>query len=187
MKIALIGYGAMGKLIANLAENKNHEIAVIIDESDAKLSAEELAAKLKSVDAAIDFSIAEAVKRNVEACVLAKVPLVEGTTGWNSEREEIEKFIKENDGAFVFGANFSVGVNLFYRIADFASELFAKFEDYEAFIEERHHSRKKDAPSGTALKLKDVVAKHITKDFSVSATRAGNIPGTHIVGFDGTA
>ena len=187
MKIALIGYGAMGKLIANLAENKNHEIAVIVDETDANLSAEELAAKLKGVDAAIDFSIAEAVKRNVEACVLAKVPLVEGTTGWNSQREEIEKFIKENDGAFVFGANFSVGVNLFYRIADFASELFAKVEDYEAFIEERHHSRKKDAPSGTALKLKDVVAKHITKDFSVAATRAGNIPGTHIVGFDGTA
>lgn len=187
MKIALIGYGAMGKLIATLAENKNHEIAVIIDEADANLSAEELAAKLKGVDAAIDFSIAEAVKRNVEACVLAKVPLVEGTTGWNSQREEIKKFIKENNGAFVFGANFSVGVNLFYRIADFASELFAKFEDYEAFIEERHHSRKKDAPSGTALKLKDVVAKHITKDFSVAATRAGNIPGTHIVGFDGTA
>lgn len=187
MKIALIGYGAMGKLIRTLAENKNHEIAVIIDEADANLSAEELAAKLKGADAAIDFSIAEAVKRNVEACVLAKVPLVEGTTGWNSQREEIEKFIKKNDGAFVFGANFSVGVNLFYRIADFASELFAKFEDYEAFIEERHHSRKKDAPSGTALKLKDVVAKHITKDFSVAATRAGNIPGTHIVGFDGTA
>ncbi len=187
MKIALIGYGAMGKLIRTLAENKNHEIAVIIDETDANLSAESLAEKLAGADAAIDFSIAEAVKRNVEACVLAKVPLVEGTTGWNSQREEIEKFIKENDGAFVFGANFSVGVNLFYRIADFASELFAKFDDYEAFIEERHHSRKKDAPSGTALKLKDVVAKHITKDFSVAATRAGNIPGTHIVGFDGTA
>lgn len=187
MKIALIGYGAMGKLIRTLAENKNHEIAVIIDEADANLSAERFAEKLAGADAAIDFSIAEAVKRNVEACVLAKVPLVEGTTGWNSQHEEIERFIKENDGAFVFGANFSVGVNLFYRIADFASELFAKFEDYEAFIEERHHSRKKDAPSGTALKLKDVVAKHITKDFSVAATRAGNIPGTHIVGFDGTA
>nr|HQU83012.1 dihydrodipicolinate reductase C-terminal domain-containing protein [Pyrinomonadaceae bacterium] len=89
--------------------------------------------------------------------------------------------------AFVFGANFSVGVNLFYRITDFASELFAKFEDYETFIEERHHSRKKDAPSGTALKLKDIVSQHITKDFSVAATRAGNIPGTHIVGFDGNA
>lgn len=187
MKIALIGYGAMGKLIRTLAENKNHEIAVVIDETDANLSAEELAEKLAGADATIDFSSAEAVKRNVEACVLANVPLVEGTTGWNNEREEIEQFIKESDGAFVFGANFSVGVNLFYRITDFASELFAKFEDYEAFIEERHHSRKKDAPSGTALKLKDLVAKHITKDFSVSATRAGNIPGTHIVGFDGNA
>jgi 4-hydroxy-tetrahydrodipicolinate reductase len=119
--------------------------------------------------------------------VLAKIPLVEGTTGWNANRKEIEQFINQNDGAFVFGANFSVGVNLFYRITDFASELFAKFEDYEAFIEEQHHSRKKDAPSGTALKLKDVVAKHIKKDFSVSATRAGNIPGTHRVGFDGSA
>ena len=87
----------------------------------------------------------------------------------------------------MFGANFSIGVNLFYRITDFAAELFAKFDDYEVFIEEQHHSRKKDAPSGTALKLKAVVAEHITKDFSVSSTRAGNIPGTHRVGFDGNA
>ncbi len=187
MKIALIGYGAMGELIATLAENKNHEIAAIIDEADANLSAMELAAKLKGADAAIDFSIAKAVKRNVEACLAARIPLVEGTTGWNNEKENIKKSVEENDGAFVFGANFSIGVNLFYKIADFASELFAKFEDYEAFIEEQHHSRKLDAPSGTALKLKDVVAKHIKKDFSVSSTRAGRIPGTHRVGFDGVA
>ncbi|MDQ3798791.1 MAG: dihydrodipicolinate reductase [Acidobacteriota bacterium] len=185
MKIALIGYGAMGKLIESLAVNKSHEIALIIHEADAHLSAAELAEKLKGVQAAIDFSAARAVRKNVEACVLAQVPLVEGTTGWNGERAEIEKIVKENDGAFVFGANFSIGVNLFYRIVDFAAELFAKFEDYEAFIEEQHHSRKKDAPSGTALKLKDIVAAHITKDFSVAATRAGNIPGTHRVGFDG--
>lgn len=187
MKIALIGYGAMGKLIANLAENKHHEIAVIIDESDADLSAEELAEKLKGVDAAIDFSIAEAVKRNVEACLIADVALVEGTTGWNAEKENIKNLVEAQNGAFVFGANFSIGVNLFYRIADYASELFSKFEDYEAFIEEQHHSRKKDSPSGTALKLKEIVAKNIKKDFSVSATRAGNIPGTHRVGFDGAA
>jgi len=186
MKIALIGYGAMGKLIAQLAENKDHEITVVVDEADANLSAERLAEKLKGTEVAIDFSAAEAVRRNVEACVLARVPLVEGTTGWNAQREEIEKFVTENDGAFVFGANFSVGVNLFYRIVGFASGLFAKFEDYEAFIEEQHHSRKKDAPSGTALKLKEIVAEHITKDFSVSSTRAGNIPGTHRVGFDGS-
>jgi 4-hydroxy-tetrahydrodipicolinate reductase len=187
MKIALIGYGAMGKLIGALAKNKDHEIAVIIDEADADLSAESLAKKLTGAEVAIDFSVAEAVKRNVEACVFAGVSLVEGTTGWNAQREEIENFVKENDGAFVFGANFSVGVNLFYRIAGFASELFAKFEDYEAFIEEQHHSRKKDAPSGTALKLKDIVTENIKKDFSVSSTRAGNIPGTHRVGFDGSA
>ncbi|MGI8638645.1 MAG: 4-hydroxy-tetrahydrodipicolinate reductase [Pyrinomonadaceae bacterium] len=187
MKIALIGYGAMGRLIETLANDAGDEIAAIIDEKDADLSVEDLAEKLKIADAAIDFSVAEAVKRNVEACLLANVPLVEGTTGWNGEKENIKKLVGEKQGAFVFGANFSVGVNLFYRITDFASELFSKFDDYEAFIEERHHSRKKDAPSGTALKLKDIVAKHITKDFSVSSTRAGNIPGTHIVGFDGNA
>ncbi len=78
-------------------------------------------------------------------------------------------------------------MNLFYKITNYASELFSRFEDYEAFIEEQHHSRKRDAPSGTALKLKEIVAEHIKKDFSVAATRAGNIPGTHRVGFDGAA
>lgn len=187
MKIALIGYGAMGKLIETLAENKTHEISVIIDESDANLSAEELAEKLKGANVAIDFSSAEAVKRNVEACLLAEVPLVEGTTGWNDEKDSIKTLVEVKNGAFVFGANFSIGVNLFYRITDFAAELFSKFKDYEVFIEEQHHSRKKDAPSGTALKLKDIVAAHVEKDFSVSATRAGRIPGTHRVGFDGNA
>jgi 4-hydroxy-tetrahydrodipicolinate reductase len=187
MKIALIGYGAMGKLIGTLAENKNHEIAVVVDETDAHLSAEELANKLKGVDAAIDFSFAEAVERNVEACLIANVPIVEGTTGWNAEKENVKKVVAEKNGALVFGANFSIGVNLFYKIAGYASELFSKFEDYEAFIEEQHHSRKRDAPSGTALKLKDIVAKNIEKEFSISSTRAGNIPGTHRVGFDGNA
>jgi 4-hydroxy-tetrahydrodipicolinate reductase len=184
MKIALIGYGAMGKLIHALAANKNHEIVGVIDESDAGLTAEELAEKLKDAEAAIDFSVAAAVERNVRACLLAKVPLVEGTTGWNGEKEKIKNLVERSQGAFVFGANFSVGVNLFYRLTDFAAELFSKFDAYETFVEERHHSRKRDAPSGTALKLKDIVSKHIAKDFSVSATRAGAIPGTHTVGFD---
>jgi 4-hydroxy-tetrahydrodipicolinate reductase len=187
MKIALIGYGAMGKLIRTLAENKNHEIAVVIDETHANLNAEDLAEKLKAAEVAIDFSTAEAVKRNLQACLLADVALVEGTTGWNAEKDAIKSLVEQSNGAFVFGANFSVGVNLFYRITDFASELFAKFEDYGVFIEERHHKRKKDAPSGTALKLKEIVAEHIKNDFSVTSSRAGNIPGTHIVGFDGNA
>jgi 4-hydroxy-tetrahydrodipicolinate reductase len=187
MKLALIGYGAMGKLIKTLAENKNHEIVSIIKETESALTSEMLAEKLSGTDAVIDFSVAGAVKKNVEACLLANVPLVEGTTGWNAQIEEIKRLVKEKNGALIFGANFSIGVNLFYKIADFAAELFSKFPDYEAFIEEQHHSRKLDAPSGTALKLQDLVAKHIEKDFSVSSTRAGKIPGTHRVGFDGIA
>ena len=187
MKIALIGYGAMGRLIHQLAEEKGHEIAIIIDDADAESSAAELGKKLKVADVAIDFTTAEAVQRNVEACVAAAVPLVEGTTGWNAERAEIERIVADGNGSFVFGANFSIGVNLFFRVADFAAELFAKFPEYEAFIEEQHHSRKLDSPSGTALKIKDIVAKHITQNFSISATRAGNIPGTHRLGFDGQA
>lgn len=200
LKIALIGYGAMGRLIRTLAKEKGHEVTVIcrsprISEGETpNLSvspsltrglpqSEELA----GCDVAIDFTTAEAVRRNVEACVAAGVPLVEGTTGWNADSAEIERIVLDGDGSLVFGANFSIGVNLFYRVANFAAELFARFPEYEAFIEEQHHSRKTDAPSGTAMKLKDIVAQYISKDFSVSTTRAGNIPGTHRVGFDGPA
>lgn len=187
MKIALIGHGAMGKLVGAIAEDKGHRISVIVDEAQAGLPAEELTERLRGVSVAIDFSTAGAVRRNVEACLIAGVPIVEGTTGWGAEKDNIERLVNDYQGAMVFGANFSIGVNLFYRVADFASELFAAFPEYEAFIEEQHHSRKKDAPSGTALKLREIVQRHIEKDFSVSATRAGNIPGTHRVGFDGKA
>jgi len=186
MKIALIGHGAMGKLIERLALEKGHEIGCVVDDADAGLTVAELAGKLSGCDVAIDFTVADAVRRNVEACVAAGVPLVEGTTGWNEQRDEIARLARDGSGAMVFGANFSIGVNLFYRIADFAAELFAKFPEYEAFIEEQHHSRKKDAPSGTALKIKEIVATHVDVK-SVSSTRSGNIPGTHRVGFDGPA
>lgn len=186
MKIALIGYGAMGRLIERLAVEQGHEIGAVIDDSDANSFAGEVAEKLKGCDVAIDFTIGMAVARNVEACVKAKVPLVVGTTGWSEDRKAIEQLVNENDGALIFGANFSIGVNLFYKVAEYAAELFSKFPEYEAFIEEQHHSRKKDAPSGTALKLKDVVSKHINIG-DIAATRAGNIPGTHRLGFDSAA
>lgn len=186
MQIALIGYGAMGKIIHTLAREKGHEVNVIVNESHAGLDAEALAETLRIADVAIDFSSAEAVRRNVEACIIAGIPIVEGTTGWNGQREEIKSLVNEKAGAMVFGANFSIGVNLFYRVAEFAAELFAKFPEYEAFIEEQHHSRKKDSPSGTALKLKEVVSKHVAVG-EIAATRAGNIPGTHRLGFDSLA
>ena len=186
MKIALIGYGAMGKLIQTLAVGKGHEIAVIIDESDANLFPGEVAEKLKGCDVAIDFTTGMAVPRNVEACVKAGIPVVVGTTGWHEERVLIEKIVKEGNGAMVYGANFSIGVNLFYKLAEYAAKLFAKFPEYEIFIEEQHHSRKKDAPSGTALKIKEIVSKH-AETGEIAVTRAGHIPGTHRVGFDGPA
>src|SRR5688572_13748594 len=115
MNIALIGYGAMGKLIRALAEEKGFQIAAVIDESAAGLSPVELAAKLSGADVAIDFTNAEAVLRNVEACMIAGVPLVEGTTGWKERIKDVEKLANDAGGALVFGANFSIGVNLFYR------------------------------------------------------------------------
>jgi 4-hydroxy-tetrahydrodipicolinate reductase len=187
MKIALIGHGAMGTLLESLVEKRGHEMAVVIDQDYANFDARELAAEIRGAEVAIDFSSAEAVTRNIEACMLAEVPLVEGTTGWNSELDTVRQTVEDSGGAMVYGANFSIGVNLFYRITDFAAELFARFPEYEAFIEEQHHSRKKDAPSGTALRLKELVSKHIKTEFSVSSTRAGNIPGTHRAGFDGPA
>jgi 4-hydroxy-tetrahydrodipicolinate reductase len=187
MQIALIGYGAMGRLVHHLAEKKEHEIVAIIHESDAGLSSAQLAEKIPDADTAIDFSVPDAVPRNVEACLSAGVPLVEGTTGWNSRIDEIRELVEARGGSFVYGANFSIGVNLFYRIVDNAAGLLSRFDEYETFIEEQHHSRKKDAPSGTALKLKSIVERHVATDFSVSATRAGSIPGTHRVGFDGPA
>ena len=176
----------MGKLIERLAVENGHEIGVIIKESDANLFPGEVAEKLKGCDVAIEFTVAMAVRRNVEACVKARVPVVVGTTGWNDQRAEIENVVRDGDGALIFGANFSIGVNVFYKIAEYAAELFSKFPEYEAFIEEQHHSRKKDAPSGTALKLKEVVEKHIHIG-EIAATRAGNIPGTHRLGFDSAA
>ncbi|MFN2411825.1 MAG: 4-hydroxy-tetrahydrodipicolinate reductase [Pyrinomonadaceae bacterium] len=185
MKIVLIGYGSMGRQVETLAKTMGHEIVLAIDSADEPPSGAKLTES--GADAAIDFSNADAVRQNVETCVLANLPHVVGTTGWNADKEAIREIVIRKNGAVVHGANFSVGVNLFYRISDYASELFSKFPEYQAFIEEQHHSRKKDAPSGTALRLKELVSRHIDTNFSVSSTRAGNIPGTHRVGFDGAA
>src|SRR5947207_932966 len=130
MRIALIGYGAMGKLIERLATERGHEIGCVVDDADAGLSSTELADKLRGCDVAVDFTTAEAVRRNVEACVAAGVPILVGTTGWNKQRETIEKLVRDGGGSMVFGANFSIGVNLFYKIAEFAAELVAKFPEY---------------------------------------------------------
>ncbi|HVG33685.1 MAG TPA: dihydrodipicolinate reductase C-terminal domain-containing protein [Pyrinomonadaceae bacterium] len=184
MKIALIGQGAMGQLVGALASAAGYEVALTLSSQDAARSALELAEELRGLDVAIDFSIAQAVLKNVEACALSGVPLVEGTTGWRDEQSKALEIVRAHDGALVYGANFSIGVNLFYRLVAYAGELFQTTEDYAPFIEEAHHSRKRDAPSGTALRLKELLAAQLPWDIPVTSTRAGHIPGTHRVGFD---
>jgi 4-hydroxy-tetrahydrodipicolinate reductase len=187
MKLALLGYGAMGKLVANLAGAAGDEIGTIVTSRAASLAADQVASSLHGHDAAVDFSVSSAVLRNIEACALAGVPLVEGTTGWLDNENAARSLIKEHAGALVYGANFSVGVNVFYRIVSQAARLLAGLDQYQVFMEEEHHARKRDAPSGTALKLKDLLAEHIKTEVPIASVRAGYIPGTHRVGFDSPA
>lgn len=193
MKLALIGFGAMGKLVAELARAggdeawETWEIGLTITSADAAKDAAQLATALAGHDVAIDFSVAPAVLRNVEACARAGVPLVEGATGWQDNEVEVRRLVAEHAGALVFGANFSIGVNVFYRMVDHAARLMAGLDQYEAFIQEEHHSRKRDAPSGTALKLRERMAQHIRREIPIASTRAGHMPGTHRVGFDSAA
>ena len=187
MKLALIGHGAMGQLVENLARAAGDEIGATVTSKDAARSSDEMAAILRGHDMAIDFSVGSAVVTHVEACMRGGVPLVQGTTGWKEHEADVRQIVEEQGGAMVYGANFSIGVNIFYRIVAQAAKLFAGLDQYEAFIEEQHHSRKVDAPSGTALKLKALMAEHIRAPVPVASTRAGHIPGTHRVGFDSAA
>jgi len=184
MRLALIGNGAMGRMVAAEAHKRGDEIGAVIGSNDKDLSIDQLADKLRGHDAAIDFSVGDTVLKNIEACARAQVPIVEGTTGWKDKEPEAKQIVAEHHGALVYGANFSIGVNLFYRLTEHAAKLFAAVEGYDPFIEEAHHNRKKDAPSGTALKLRDIMSVHLDGSISTSSTRAGHIPGTHRVGFD---
>jgi len=127
------------------------------------------------------------VPKAAAACVAAGVPLVEGTTGWHDQKNAVCEIVVKGNGAMVYGANFSVGVQIFNRIVDQAAELFSAVDSYHAYIEEAHHARKRDAPSGTALRLKEIMMTRLGHEFPVVSTRAGYIPGTHRVGFDGPA
>jgi 4-hydroxy-tetrahydrodipicolinate reductase len=177
----------MGRLVGRLANEEGHEVVVSLGSQDAERPIEDLAKTLSVADAAIEFSSAAAVRKNVAACAKARVPLVEGTTGWQEHLDEVREIIENHNGSLIYGANFSAGVQVFYRIAKRAAELFSDLESYDGFIEEMHHKRKRDAPSGTALQLKELVTKDLGREIPVIATRAGYIPGTHRLGFDSLA
>ncbi len=187
MKLALIGYGAMGHLLASQAADAGHEIGCTLTSRDKERSTDELAILLRGHDAAIDFSVGSAVLRHIEACAHAGVPLVEGTTGWKEAEAEARRIVETGNATLVYGANFSIGVNLFYRIVAQATAVFQSAGGYEPFIEEAHHSRKRDAPSGTGLHLRDLMMEYLPREIPIASTRAGFIPGTHRVGFDSVA
>jgi 4-hydroxy-tetrahydrodipicolinate reductase len=177
----------MGQLVGRLAGEQGHQIVLTLDIEDAARGVDDLAHALRACEVAIDFSVAGMVPKNVEACARAGVPLVVGTTGWQSRVSEVRRLVDEHGGALIYGANFSVGVQVFYRIAARTAELFRGLASYDAFIEEAHHKRKLDAPSGTAVQLRDIVAEGLNREVPVTSTRAGYIPGTHRLGFDSAA
>lgn len=187
MKFALNGYGAMGRLVGKLASEQGHQVVLTLDLDDANRDVEDLADALRVCDVAIDFSVADTVPKSAEACARAGVPIVVGTTGWQSQADDVKRVVTKYDGALIYGANFSVGVQVFYRIAARAAELFRDLDSYDAFIEEAHHKRKRDAPSGTAVQLQNIVAASFGRDVPMASTRAGYIPGTHRLGFDSAA
>jgi 4-hydroxy-tetrahydrodipicolinate reductase len=177
----------MGRVVAERARTAGLEIGAVFASADAGRNGDQLAKLLRGHDVAIDFSTADAVPPHVTACAQAGVPLVEGTTGWRDREPEVREAVQKGGGAMVYGANFSIGANLFLRLVTRAAELFGGIGDYEPFIEEAHHATKRDAPSGTALHLRDVLggtAGWRGHPISVVSTRAGQIPGTHRVGFD---
>ena len=187
MKIALFGHGAMGRVLEDTARAAGHELGAIFTSANAA----EATRLLPGHTVAIDFSASGAVPAHVEAAAAAGVPLVEGTTGWQRDEAGIRKLVEGRGAALVYGANFSIGVNLFYRIVANAAQLF-RGAGYDPFIEEAHHARKRDAPSGTALALQAILSRGVGREekgtsVPIASTRAGHIPGTHRVGFDSAA
>jgi 4-hydroxy-tetrahydrodipicolinate reductase len=184
MKLALLGHGQMGRVVESQAREAGHDIGAVITSRNAA----EAVRLLPGHTVAIDFSLPSAVIEHVTTAVAAGVPLVEGTTGWQRDEPEVRRIVERGGGALLYGANFSIGINLFYRLVAHAAQLFRGVAGYEPFIEEAHHARKRDAPSGTALALQAALSRGLGgRSVPVASTRAGHMPGTHRVGLDSVA
>jgi 4-hydroxy-tetrahydrodipicolinate reductase len=188
MKLLLVGHGKMGQLVGTLAPQYDWEVAGVIDPGSPLHGGGPDADRWTGVDVAIDFSTPDSVIAN--AVVLAKrgISLVIGTTGWSAREAELRQAVADAGTGIVVAPNFSTGVVLFEALVAQAAKLFAPQTDFAAFLHEAHHSAKKDAPSGTAFLLKKTMEQAgFPRPIDVSSTRAGFIPGTHTVGFDGPA
>ncbi len=185
MKIALLGYGKMGKVIERIALERGHEI-VVRRSTDGPFQGMEVA------DVAIDFSIPEAAVANISYCLENKIPIVSGTTGWLENYHKMVSLCEANHAAFIYGSNFSLGVNLFFELNDYLAKMMSKFKEYNVEMEEIHHTQKLDKPSGTAISLANSILNHTQKnswsienptneDLFIDVKRIDQVPGTHSV------
>jgi 4-hydroxy-tetrahydrodipicolinate reductase len=181
MKLALLGYGKMGRMVEQAAARAGLEVACVIDPAASPRG------RLGDADVCIDFSEPGAVIDNIRMATDARVSMVVGTTGWYDHVSEVRRLVEASGIGFVYGSNFSVGVGLMFKIVEHAARLFKQFPSHDPFIEEAHHKLKKDAPSGTAIFLKRIVEGEYGVEAPTASTRAGYIPGTHVVGFDSEA
>jgi 4-hydroxy-tetrahydrodipicolinate reductase len=181
MRIALLGYGKMGRMVEQAAIRSGMEVSCVIDPVAGSRG------QITDADVCIDFSEPGAVLDNIKRAALHRLSMVVGTTGWYDRIDEVRRLVETSDIGLVYGSNFSIGVNLMFKVVRYAAELFSRYSTYDPFIQEAHHKFKKDAPSGTAIFLKRIVEKEYSREAPESSTRAGYIPGTHTVGFDSEA
>jgi 4-hydroxy-tetrahydrodipicolinate reductase len=187
MRVLLVGYGKMGQLVAQLAHEFDCEVVGIVDPvSSASTGTIDDPRWDNNVDVAIDFSSPNGVARNVPALARRRISMVLGTTGWQAHEAELRKAVADAGSGIVAAPNFSTGVVLFESIVRHAAKLMAQQDGFGAWLHEAHHAAKKDAPSGTAIKLKRAMEEAgYHRPVDVAASRAGFIPGTHTIGFDG--
>ena len=187
-RLALIGYGRMGRLIEQLAPQHGFEVVLRIDSKSNANGAARDPETFAHADAAIEFTTPHAAPSNLKRLAQAKIPAVTGTTGWLDALAAVTKAVDENGTGLVWSPNFSVGVAIFRKLASVAAELLSRQDDYGAWAWEIHHDAKKDAPSGTLQQLLRAMEQSgYTKKIDVSSNRAGKHPGTHEIGFDSAA
>lgn len=189
MKIALLGYGRMGKTIEEIAKNRGHEIVLKVSDGIENNN-------LTKADVAIDFSVPDAAFKNITTCFKAGVPVVSGTTGWLDDYERATKICSEENSAFIYASNFSLGVNVFFELNRKLAGMMQGLEDYSVEIEEIHHTKKLDAPSGTAISLAEQIIYENKQlkgwqldsadenKIPIHAKRIEDVPGTHVVSYD---
>jgi 4-hydroxy-tetrahydrodipicolinate reductase len=176
LNLLVLGSGKTGSVVAEVARERGHQVQSIdadVNQNAAWLTPEHL----RDVDVAIDFTAPDAVLANIEACVRAHKAMVVGTTGWYSELDRVRQAVEQAATGFVFGANFSYGVNLFFQIAQAAAPALA--HNYRGHITERHHVHKKDAPSGTAVALQRLLEQASGARVEITSEREGDVTGTH--------